>query len=80
MNDDGYPSAPSPSIEQTIWAKCQEHYGLYMGFQPGDPAATWDRAKAEAFAEAVALIRNPYAPDVAQVRREVKQAWSDSNG
>jgi hypothetical protein len=74
QTDGGYPVKPGRSIEQMIWGRCLEEYTYHA--EHYDEAI---KAKADAFAEAVAIIRNPYSPDIAQVRREIKQRYKDDH-
>lgn len=70
----GYPVPPGPSILETMWVRLVEETEALLdlnGWGRSDPEKTKQIGKCIGMAEMIAVLLNPYNPNVDEVRAEV---------
>jgi hypothetical protein len=76
------PSCGGKSIMEMLWERLDEIYVMLMGplrgYSDGDRMKSRTIGEALGIATAIAIIMNPYAPNVDAVRAEARSRWEAS--
>ena len=85
--EDSHPGKPGRSILEQIWEELDSIMDRLRSGSPIPEAEGWtgvrDRAelrgRAQGIAYAIAVMTNPYAPDVPKIKAEARTRWERRN-